>query len=309
MAARERSHIGDVPGDNGLDGVAVAMTGFLSYSRPMLDGGSAIAMTHHIAFQDGNVVKRFRGRAQAEARREWQALNLLARYAPGLAPEPVSQQLDADPPLVVMTVLPGRSLGLAPLTAAQLDAVVAALDRLHHAVPEQILSGLEAPGIQEIVAGRVRQLAATCPDEALAPLPRRARRSALAWLDSDWSGEVRGGGVEVVFAQGDGNLANLLWDGDQVRLVDFEDSGPGSRAQELADFVEHISVWSGAGVDADAVLGRFDLSPAERREIAVLRRLFSAFWLMMLLPGGPASRRNPPGTLDRQAVRMLDLLT
>ena len=286
------------------------MAGFLSYSRPVSDGRSGIAMTHHLRIQDGNVAKRFRGRAQAEARREWQALNLLARYAPGLAPEPVSQQLDADPPLVVMTMLPGRSLGTAPLTVAQLDAVVVALDRLHHAVPEQILAGLDAPGIQETVAGRVRQMAAPAgPDGSLAPLPGRARRSALAWLDSDWSGEVRGGGVELVFAQGDGNLANLLWDGEQVRLVDFEDSGPGSRAQELADFVEHISVWAGAGVDADAVLGRFDLSPAERREIAVLRRLFSAFWLMMLLPGGPASRRNPPGTLDRQADRMLDLLT
>ena len=33
----------------------------------------------------------------------------------------------------------------------------------------------------------------------------------------------------VVFGQGDGNLANYLWDGERVRLVDFEDSGQAPR--------------------------------------------------------------------------------
>jgi len=32
------------------------------------------------------------------------------------------------------------------------------------------------------------------------------------------------------------------------------------------------------------------------------------FWLLMLLPGGPASTRNPPGTLSLQASRLLTLL-
>jgi Ser/Thr protein kinase RdoA (MazF antagonist) len=260
-----------------------------------MSGGTrayAPATTHDIAFEGGNVVKRFRGRAQAEARREWQALNLLARYAPGLAAEPVCQRLEDSPPLVAMTVVPGRPLGSEPLTAAQLDAVAVALDQLHRAIPDAILRGLEDSGTLPRVVGRIRQLAG-------------AWRSALAWLDSDW---VAGAGGRPVFGLGDGNLANLLWDGERVRLVDFEDSGPSHRAQELADLVEHISVWAGAAVEAEAVLGRFDLSPAECHQVAVLRRLFAAFWLMMLLPGGPASHRNPPGTLDRQAARLLELL-
>jgi hypothetical protein len=33
-------------------------------------------------------------------------------------------------------------------------------------------------------------------------------------------------GTEVVLGQGDCNLANFLWDGPRVRIVDFEDSGP-----------------------------------------------------------------------------------
>ncbi|HEY2551571.1 MAG TPA: aminoglycoside phosphotransferase family protein, partial [Streptosporangiaceae bacterium] len=106
----------------------------------------------------------------------------------------------------------------------------------------------------------------------------------------------------------DGNLANYLWDGRSVRLVDFEDSGRGDRAQELADFVEHLSVWDGGGVHARAFLDRFDLTRPERQRIGQLRRLFAVFWVMMLLPGGRAHRRNPPGTADRQASRALALL-
>jgi hypothetical protein len=262
-----------------------------------------------VRFEDGNVVKRFRGGAHAEARREWRALNLLARYAPGLAPEPVGQQLTASPPAITMTAVPGDSLGLAALPEAQLDAVAAALARLHGAVPVTVLAQLEVAGNPATLADQVRQMAVAGPARELERLPREAHRAALAWLDSDWASEVEGGGARPVFGQGDGNLANQLWDGCRIRLVDFEDSGPSTRARELADFVEHISVWACGGVDAGGFLGRFDLSPDERREVRVLRRLFAAFWLMMLLPGGPASRRNPPGTLDRQAARTLGLLS
>jgi len=38
------------------------------------------------------------------------------------------------------------------------------------------------------------------------------------------------------------------------------------------------------------------------------RRLAALFWLILLLPGGQASGRNPPGTLRRQADRLLALL-
>ena len=111
-----------------------------------------------------------------------------------------------------------------------------------------------------------------------------------------------------MFAQGDPNLANHLWDCHRVHLVDFEASGRGDRATELADFVEHVTVWAHAGIDAEAFLDRFELCPGERQQVTQLRRLFAAFWVMRLLPGGSAHRRNPPGTFERQASRLLDLL-
>jgi hypothetical protein len=146
------------------------------------------------------------------------------------------------------------------------------------------------------------------PAAELGQLPGHALRAALSWLESGWASELRSTDARLVFGQGDGNLANHLWDGNRVRLVDFEDSGPSTRARELADFVEHISVWAHGQVDAASFLSRFDLSADERRQVLVLRRLFAAFWLMMLIPGGRASQRNPAGTLELQAARMLTLL-
>jgi len=37
------------------------------------------------------------------------------------------------------------------------------------------------------------------------------------------------------------------------------------------------------------------------------RRLAALFWLILLRPGGPASTGNAPGTLRRQADRLLTL--
>ncbi len=103
-------------------------------------------------------------------------------------------------------------------------------------------------------------------------------------------------------------MANLLWDGRQVRLVDFEDAGVSDRPFELADLAEHVSTWVGAGVDVDRLLDRFTLTAEEHARLTQYRRLFGLFWLLMLLPGNPAAGRNPEGTLERQAGRLSALL-
>jgi hypothetical protein len=55
-------------------------------------------------------------------------------------------------------------------------------------------------------------------------------------------------------------------------------------------------------------LTRFSLTKSKRARLSEFRRLAALFWLLMLLPDGPASKRNPPGTLQRQASRLLALL-
>ena len=273
--------------------------------------------THGITVEEGIAVKRFRSPVDGderrlygdEPRREWRALELLARYAPGLAPRPVRADLAADPPLIAMSRVPGEPLGTRPVTKVQEDAIATALSRLHHAIPPSVLGTVErAPGSPQLLPGRTRDMARACNAELLDPLPRQAYRAALAWLDSGWAERPAPATGQPVFAQGDPNLANHLWDGHRVHLVDFEASGRGDRATELADFVEHVTVWAHAGINAEAFLDRFDLNLGERRRAAQLRRLFAAFWVMRLLPSGSAYHFNPPGTFERQANRLLDLL-
>ena len=266
------------------------------------------AGTHEIHVDTGRdvVIKRFRSWDRREPTREWTALTLLAEFAPGLAATPVRADLITDPPVIEMSRLPGVPLGGTPLSAAQADALAPALDRLWNAVPHGMLTGLK-PGLNASqLARRVTGMLAahhTMDDRALV---RRAWQAGAGWFFGGALELLNGG--NMVLGQGDPNLANFLWDGTQVRIVDFEDSGPSDRAFELAVLVEHISARSDAGLSADRFLALYDLTAAEQVEVREYRRLSALFWLMLLLPGGRAHHRNPPGTLERQATRLLLLL-
>jgi Ser/Thr protein kinase RdoA (MazF antagonist) len=158
------------------------------------------------------------------------------------------------------------------------------------------------------LADNVRGMLAAGPRLGNDPSVRHAFARAVAWLGSSDLARHSRLDDQAVLGQGDSNLANFLWDGHRIRLVDFEDSGPSNRAFELASLVEHVSAWSDASLDAESFLGLFDLTAAERAAVPAFRRLAALFWLILLRPSGPASLRNPPGTLVRQAHRLLDLL-
>jgi hypothetical protein len=106
------------------------MTARASFTTPVLDIG------------DDQVVKRYRSSDRGEHLREWQALTLLAGYAPDLAPAPLSADLTSVPPYVRMSRVAGRPLDGQPVTAGHLDAVAAAIGRLHAAVPRDVVAGL-----------------------------------------------------------------------------------------------------------------------------------------------------------------------
>ncbi len=264
--------------------------------------------THRLEIRGDVVVKRFRSCARGEPRREWRALGMLATYAPGLAPAPVRAALDAEPAVVVMSRLPGEAMGTQPLTAGQVTAVAASIGRLHLAVPPGVLDAAEPMPFGPAAAmARVRAMAAATgvPDD---PAVLHALRRASAWLERGQVQRAAARGATPVFGHGDANLANYLHDGGTVRLVDFEDSGRSDRAWELAIFTEHLSVHGPGQIPAELALSHFEATAGERVRIREYRRLLATFWLLMLLPGGPSHRRNPPGTLQHQASRLLDLL-
>jgi Ser/Thr protein kinase RdoA (MazF antagonist) len=267
--------------------------------------------THEVRIQQDRrlVVKRFRSWARGEPAREWAALTLLAEAAPGLAPAPIRAGLDADPPFIVMSWLPGVQLGTGPLSPAQADALELALQQLWRSVPPPRVTAHPGPAWNcTALTSQVRDMAVAGSGLGEDPLVARARQAGVTWLDSSTLDSQARPDGEVLLGHGDCNLANFLWDGTRVRIVDFEDSGPSDRAFELAILVEHISAWSDAGLDAETFLARFELTRAEKARLREVRRLAALFWLILLLPGGPASNRNPPGTLQRQADRLLALL-
>jgi Ser/Thr protein kinase RdoA (MazF antagonist) len=112
----------------------------------------------------------------------------------------------------------------------------------------------------------------------------------------------------MVLGQGDPNLANFLWDGTDIRIVDFEDSGASSRAFELAILVEHVSTWSEGGLDSDAFLAMFDLTTAELATLRAFRRLAALFWLLKLQSRSDTGPPDRDDALKSQAERLLTLL-
>ena len=201
----------------------------------------------------------------------------------------------------------------ARFTPREAGALGVALERLWGSVPRARLAPAFGPEpMPAAFARRVRSMAGQAAADAR-PVPDgqlagQALRAGTAWLASGALDRHRPAGEDAVLGQGDPNLANFLWDGALMRIVDFEDSGVSDRAFELAMLVEHLSAWPDARLDTEAFLAGFSLTRPERSRLAGYRRLAALFWLLMLLPGGTASTRNPPGTLGRQASRLLTLL-
>jgi Phosphotransferase enzyme family len=268
-------------------------------------------VTHQVSVDhEGQVVvKRYVDSHRGEPAREWRALQLLAEHAPRLAPEPISADLDASPPSIVMSLVPGEPLGGRPLTAPQEGALAVAVGQLWQAVPVELV--VPVPGEVDTRAELVQVVSdwLASVDPGPDAVVREALASAAAWLTGTTVLAVTSGRGRIddsmprVLGQGDANLANFLWDGELVRIVDFEDSGVSDRAFELAVLVEHVSAWRDGGLDADRFIARFDLSATEQAHLAGWRRLLALYWLLRL------RRRAGTGPVAGQAERLLVLLS
>ena len=269
----------------------------------------------------GKVTKRFRSWDRGEPEREWSALTLLAEFAPGLSPEPLHAALSADPPVIEMSYLPGIPLGDLPLPAAASDALALALQRLWQAIPPALLMKSTRPDGRctygrctdknsSAFIAQVRTMLAVhepaAHDLSTHEVGGIALRKGAEWLASARFDRLDD--AEVVLGQGDPNLANFLWDGTEIRIVDFEDSGLSSRPFELALLVEHVSAWSDGRLDPDVFAELFDLTKIEMAMLREFRRLAALFWLIKLRRRSEANRRDHDHALTRQAERLVALL-
>jgi Phosphotransferase enzyme family len=266
--------------------------------------------THDVELRGEIVIKRFRSWSRDEHRREWRALTLLAEWRPGLAPRPISADLSGDPPTVVMSRVRGNPMHGTLVRPEQLDALASAVNALHRAIPADVLRGMHTRILpaHEFAAHVMSWCANHQPALGTDPTVHAAFDAGAVWITSTPLSDPRWEAAEPVFGLADGNLANYLWDGTRVRVVDLENSGRSDRTFELADITEHLSMWVDHPVDIPSLLEQFELTSAEVARLRECQRLFALFWLLMLLPGGAAHDRNPPGTLARQARRLLGML-
>ena len=254
--------------------------------------GARVVHTHDLTISEYELVKRYSSWGRGEHGREWLVLTTLHDHAPGLAPVPLSADLDATPPWVRMNRLPGTPLSGA-LTGDELDALEAALRALW-AVPTD---GLPPRRFHPGEAWRV-----TGEAFAAARRPTGIAGEAFDSAVELLSGPPPAEATEAVLGHGDPNLANYLWDGGRIRVVDFEDAGVSDAAYELGTLVEHLSA---RHTEWDGFLARFDVDPSR---LLTTRRVMAAFWLYLLLPENPSTHRNPPDEVDRQAARLLSLV-
>lgn len=263
--------------------------------------------THEVSVDGDVVVKRYPAGKADEHVREWRTLRLLHAYAPQLAPVPLGARLGDRPPSVVMSRVPGEPLRGTVVTPERATALAESVRALHERVPRRVAGALPwRRGHQDEVVSILRHWNAHRSPAAAEPPVARALDAGMAWLrtrpftDPD--------GWPPVLGPGDGNLANYLWDGARVRVVDFEDAGRSDRAFELAEITEHVAAWVDTVFDAAAFLDLFELTAGERIRLRQCRRLVALCWLFLLSYDDPGSPRNPPGTVGRQAARMMALL-
>lgn len=264
--------------------------------------------TDGLTLGEREVRKEFVADHEWEAEREWACLTLLAEHAPGLAPRPLRRE-DGKTPVIVMERIPGDPLAPRPLATGQTRALGAALRRMYD-VPVQAVReagiGPRRYGAAEHPQVLVEWLAddhdlGECRDPGLVA---EALDAARAFVADPPVPEPRLTALGIA----DLNPANALWDGRDVRLVDFEDGGLSDPAYELADHVEHLASRLPGVYDARALADAVGLDAEERERVGAYRPLFAAFWLAMLLPGNGGWRRNPPGTTEAQAEHFMALV-
>ncbi len=256
------------------------------------------ASKHTIEVRPDAVIKQYRSSDHGQPEREWRALELLNEYAPGLAPTPVTADLEADPPTVVMSRLGGAAVH-GPITGQLADALAEAVTRVQQAIPQRVLERVpDRAGHPIELLGMVRSWCATALPSDEDPAVADALREARSWVERPMVEELLARPGTPVFGTGDGNLANYLWDGTAIRVLDFEYSGRSDRAFELAEVVEHISVWRNDHSGMTAVLEKLELTAEEAARLTECRRLLTLYWLL----------RTRGDTQAAQARRMLALL-
>jgi aminoglycoside phosphotransferase (APT) family kinase protein len=201
--------------------------------------GGANNLLHRATGEDGDYAVKFTVRDDRDrAGREYAALSALRQAGLSVAPEPIWLERERyRQPVVVQSWLDGETLAGPPQSDAEWAAFLDHYDAVHSVTPQR--STLElASGYVNVSSGEagqtlVREHAGKLPlDTRPAPLQELLARFD-AWSPPKWPAPAQ------TLVRVDGNWRNFLRCVDGLASVDWEYSGWGDPAFELAELALH----------------------------------------------------------------------
>jgi len=178
--------------------------------------------------------------ARDRAGREFGALTALQQAGLSLAPVPVLLDRDSYAlPVVVQTWIEGENVDAAPKTDAAWEALVRYLAALHTVTPDKVAVDLQTATINAYNATEGRQLVqqhtAYIPQEERPESLREILRRFEEMCLPDWPDRV------VRLLRLDCNTLNFIHNSGEWASVDWENSGWGDPAFEIADWMMHAA--------------------------------------------------------------------
>ena len=241
---------------------------FLSNTKPVAPGchqdwrfaranGGANNLVYRIAGADGTFAVKFCVQDERDrAGREYAALARLRELGERLAPEPVLLERERHlTPVVVQTWLEGEVLLEPPRSLPAWESLLAYYAALHRVTPthgkENVSHALHTA--TSIAEGKalVRRHSSRLPQRAYPPglhvlLERFRRWTGPCWLDPRLS-----------LCRVDPNVTNFVCTANGLRSVDWENSGWGDPAFEIADLLAHPAYGPASAETAAWVAGHY----------------------------------------------------
>lgn len=201
--------------------------------------GGANNLVYRAAGPDGTFAVKFCVRDERDrAGREYEALLLLQRCREQLAPKPVGLEKERYfAPVVVQTWLGGEVLLEPPASVAAWESLLAYYAALHCVTPthEENSVSRALHTATSVAAGKalVRRQLVSLPEKAYPPGLQELLGRFMGWNGPSWP-EPR-----LSLCRDDPNLTNFIRTKNGLRSVDWENSGWGDPAFEIADLLAH----------------------------------------------------------------------
>ena len=234
---------------------------------------------HSYCLKQPTPTNRHNGDPELVLRREVGGMCMLVDRVPDRCPHPLSWE--ADPAWLLMELLPGKHLGNVALTESQLLELAAAYKALYQITPTTLGEPLweldwNIRFLVESMRDHLPMLVQAGQEHAAA-----AEAASLMgdWLESEEPACFLEASDCVVFARGDENMANAIWDGERIRFVDFEYCGWNDFPRDLSLVTEHVQSYATPIEGWNVFLEQFDLTGDQRRRLQAGRRRQALYWL------------------------------